>query len=125
MTRQQNPNLVLWLDLPVTNLDLAIAFYSAVLAQPLRDARPQSASATLQLSASGTGLTLIERAQSVAPAGAILPYFNCQGRLAQAVARAILHGGVVLQPIQSMEPFGQRAVIQDPDGHLMALHSAE
>ena len=125
MTRPQNPNLLLWLDLPVTNLDASIAFYSAVFEQPLRDARPRSASATLQLTASGSGLTLIERIRPVDPATGILPYFNCHGRLAQAVARAQLNGGVVLQPIQSMEPFGQRAVIQDPDGHLIALHSAE
>ncbi|MFT4675298.1 MAG: putative enzyme related to lactoylglutathione lyase [Reinekea sp.] len=125
MTQPQNPNLLLWLDLPVTNLDASIAFYGAIFDLPLRDARPHSASATLQFSGAGSGLTLIERAHRLEPTGAMLPYFNCQGRLAQAIARARLHGGVLVQPIQSMEPFGQRAVIQDPDGHLIALHSAE
>lgn len=116
-------NTLLWLDIGVTNLDRAITFYQALLNTQARDARPHADSATLQLSASGSGITLIK--QPEVALGSLTAYLNCNGRLKQALAQVKLNGGEVLQDIHSMEPFGVRAVILDSENNRIALHSAE
>lgn len=116
-------NTVLWLDVPVLDLDRAITFYQAVLNTTARDARPQQLSATLQFSPQGSGLTLI---QSEKVAGnSCVPYLNCHGRLDHAISQVRLQGGKVVQDKHSMEPFGIRAVITDSEGNQIALHSVE
>jgi len=125
MSSYKPANLVLWLDIPVVDLDRAIAFYQSVFDVDARDARPHSSSATLKLSPQGSGITLIlipEAAQSIS---GLTPYLNCNKRLAQSLSKVILNGGSILQDVHSMEPFGYRAVISDSEGNRIALHSAE
>ncbi|MEJ2043760.1 MAG: hypothetical protein P8X74_15485 [Reinekea sp.] len=120
----QAVNTVLWLDIPVLNLDRAIAFYEALLNIPARDRRPAMNSAAFQFAPIGSGFTLIE-VENRPPASGILPYLNCNGRLEQALSKVALQGGKVEQGRHSMEPFGYRAVIVDCEGNRLALHSAE
>ncbi len=115
-------NTVLWLDIAVMDLDRAINFYQCVLATSARDSRPAHASATLQLSPQGSGITLI--ATDNISSGTVTPYLNCHTRLEQALSQVIQNGGTVLQGKHSMEPFGFRAVILDTEGNRLALHSA-
>ena len=119
----QPVNTVLWLDIAVLNLDRAINFYQSILNIEVRDGRPATRSATIQLSAQGSGLTLIE-VNNLTP-GSITPYLNCHGRLDHAIGQVALNGGTVLQEKHSMEPFGVRAVVLDCDGNRIALHSAQ
>lgn len=116
-------NTLLWLDIAVTDMDRAITFYQALLNVPARDARPHSDSATLQLSANGSGITLIKHPEVMQ--GNMTAYLNCNGRLSQALAQVKLNGGKILQDVHSMEPFGLRAVILDSENNRIALHSAE
>lgn len=52
-----------------------------------------------------------------------LLYFNCQGRLDQAIAAVESHGGKVLQPRHQIGPHGFRALVLDSEGNRIALHS--
>ena len=52
-----------------------------------------------------------------------LLYFNCQGRLDEAVAAVGPNGGKVLQPKHPIGPYGSRAVVLDSEGNRIALHS--
>ena len=118
----QPVNTILWLDIAVIDLDRAINFYQSVMNVELRDGRPSTRSATLQLSNQGSGLTLIEVSELLP--GSLTPYLNCHDRLEQALSQVTLNGGTILQDKHSMEPFGYRAVILDSEGNRIALHSA-
>lgn len=115
-------NTLLWLDLPVLDIERAISFYQAVLDCPPRHQDAVAGNASFQLSAQGSGLTLI-RTDKITPS-LVTPYLNCHRRLDQALAKVRLHQGQILQDRHSMEPFGHRAVILDSEGNRMALHSA-
>jgi predicted enzyme related to lactoylglutathione lyase len=52
-----------------------------------------------------------------------LLYFNCQGRLEEAVAAVEPSAGKVLQPKHPIGPYGFRAVVLDSEGNRIALHS--
>ena len=54
--------------------------------------------------------------------GALL-YFNCQGRLDQAIAAVTPNGGKVLEPKHPIGPYGFRALVLDSEGNRIALHS--
>ncbi len=125
MADSQLVNLVLWLDIPVANLDRALTFYQALLNCDARDHRPNTSNASFQFSAQGSGLSLIEISDHSVNPTSITPYLNCQKRLAHATSQVTLHGGRILEDIHSMEPFGKRAVIEDSEGNRIALHSAE
>jgi uncharacterized protein len=53
----------------------------------------------------------------------VLLYFNCEGRLDQAIAAVAPNGGKVLEPRHPIGPYGFRAVVLDSEGNRIALHS--
>mgnify|MGYP000079552641 CR=1 FL=1 len=115
-------NPLVWLDIPVVDLDRAIAFYQTVLDWTLDDQRPQADMAVFRHSRGVVAVALIQ--QSTAPGGlGPLPYLNCHGRLKLAMAQVEPRGGIIEQPIHSLAPFGFRAVIRDSEGNRVALHS--
>jgi predicted enzyme related to lactoylglutathione lyase len=115
-------NTLLWVDIPVLDLDRAIAFYQSLFQLEARDFRPETPTATLQFSGQGSGISLIQTTDI--QTGSITPYLNCNSRLDEALAQVKLNGGKVLQDKHSMEPFGFRAVILDSEGNRLALHSS-
>lgn len=123
-------DLILWLDLPVIDLNRAITFYKEVLCLTPRDDRPHANTASFQFSPQGNGLTLIlttENSDTVSASTAIsgtTPYFACVNTLEATVSRAKLNGGTILQDVHSMEPFGFRAVVLDSEGNRIALHGS-
>lgn len=118
----QPVNTLLWLDLPVLDIDRAVTFYEAVLQCKANHISHSAGNASIQLTATGSGLTLI-RTDHV-ETSQVTPYLNCNGRLEHALTQVRLNGGKILQNVQSMEPFGVRAVITDSEGNRLALHSA-
>ncbi|HUE39737.1 MAG TPA: VOC family protein [Candidatus Binatia bacterium] len=114
---------VVWFDVPVTDLDRAVRFYGAVLEVEIRRERPDMPIAVLA-HAEGDVAGCLFRAQDDRPSdhGPLL-YFNVDGRLEEAVAAAIEHGGRVLQPPHAIGAFGHRAIVLDSEGNRIALHS--
>ena len=119
-----------WTDIPVTNLDRAIKFYSAVLAKEVRrlsESRmeygllpheEQNASGCLVVRGDSGGVD--NRPSANGP----LIYLSVEGRLDEAVETARKNGGKVLRARQKIGERGFRAVIIDSEGNRIALHTS-
>ena len=118
-----------WTDIPVTNLDRAIKFYSAALGRQVRKLseggmeygllphQEQNASGCLCIRADSGGVD--NRPSANGP----LIYLSVQGRLDEAVEAARANGGKVLRARQQIGEHGFRAVVIDSEGNRIALHS--
>ena len=117
-------NSVVWLDIPVLDLDRAIKFYSAVLGAPVKKEEFSGmALGILQHSGNDVGGCLVKTEKEKPSASGPLVYLNAQGRLDQAITAVTANGGSVLQPKHQIGPHGFRAVVLDSEGNRVALHS--
>jgi predicted enzyme related to lactoylglutathione lyase len=119
-----------WTDIPVTNLDRAIRFYSAVLGKEVKklsEARmeygllphgEQNASGCLCVRGDSGGVD--NRPSANGP----LIYLSVDGRLDEAVQAARANGGKVLRARQQIGEHGFRAVVIDSEGNRIALHTS-
>jgi predicted enzyme related to lactoylglutathione lyase/uncharacterized protein YndB with AHSA1/START domain len=123
-----NHNQIVWSDIPVKDLDRAIRFYSAVLGAPIKKEQHEGMSFAVlphadEHGVSGCLSTGCEGNRSEPSQNGPLLYFNCQGRLDQAVATVEPNAGKVLQPKHPIGPYGFRAIVLDSEGNRIALHS--
>jgi predicted enzyme related to lactoylglutathione lyase len=119
-----------WTDIPVTNLDRATKFYSAVLGKEVRRMseqgfeygllphEEQNASGCLCVSSDSVGDK--NQPSQTGP----LIYLSVEGRLNDAVKAAKANGGKILDGKQQIGPHGFRAMIIDSEGNRLALHSS-
>lgn len=124
MQRERAHSLV-WLDIPVRDLDRAMAFYNQILDWPIVDYRPHQPMAVLRTAGGAVSAALIKLEDALPGAEGPLPYFNCSNRLEHAVSRVRPSGGQVVREIHGLEPFGFRAIVIDSEGNRIALHSPE
>ena len=120
-----------WTDIPVTNLDRAIRFYSAVLGKEVRKLsegggpeygllphEEKNASGCLCVRGDSGGV------DNTPSANGPLIYLSVEGRLDEAVEAARANGGKVLRARQQIGEHGSRAVVIDSEGNRIALHSS-
>lgn len=115
---------VVWLDIPVVDLDRAIRFYSAILGENvLRHEFPNMAIGVIPHGENEIGACLFcDPARPPATEGP-LAYLNVKGRLDAAEAAIVPNGGQVLQSKHAIGPYGFRTVFIDSEGNRLALHS--
>jgi predicted enzyme related to lactoylglutathione lyase len=119
-------NQVVWVDIPVLDLDRAIRFYSSVLgAEVKKQEYPAFAIGLLPCNEGDVAgcLHLPEQDDNQPTARGILIYLNAQGRLDDAISAVETGGGKVLQAKHPIGPHGFRAVVLDSEGNRIALHS--
>jgi len=118
-------NQVVWVDIPVLNLDRAIRFYSAVLGSEIKKHEFPGGMALGHLPGGETdvsGCLFMKDGEKPSDHG-LLIYLNATGRLDQAIAAVEPNGGKILQPRHQIGPYGFRAIILDSEGNRLALHS--
>jgi predicted enzyme related to lactoylglutathione lyase len=119
-------NRIVWVDIPVTDLDRAIAFYAAMLGQAVtREGGPGFAFGLLPHEGQEVGGCLYLSGDDNAPSrrGPLI-YLNAEGRLAEALRAAESLGGELLQTAHPIGPHGWRAIVLDSEGNRVALHSS-
>ncbi|APV50075.1 glyoxalase [Betaproteobacteria bacterium GR16-43] len=115
-------NRTVWVDIPVADLDRAAKFYNAVLALPIHKVAANGVNFCVLDHGEGNGGCLIASKDAVTSKG-ILVYMNVNGRIRDAVAKAVANGGKVLEDTVAIGPHGFRAVVLDSEGNRIALHS--
>lgn len=117
-------NAVVWVDIPVLDLDRALKFYSAVLGTELAKTDYDGFSLGFLPGQSGDVSGCLFLAEESQPSDqGITVYLNCQGRLDEAEAAIEPNGGKVLKPKHQIGPHGYRVVLRDTEGNRLALHS--
>jgi hypothetical protein len=117
-------NTVVWVDIPVLDLDRAIGFYAAVLGKELHKVEYPGFAIGVLPGESGDALGCLFIADEVQPSSqGPLVYLNCEGRLEEAVGVVDSAGGKVLQDKHQIGQHGFRAIILDSEGNRIALHS--
>ena len=118
-------NRVVWVDIPVADLDRAVAFYSAVIGDAVtKVGGPGFMFGLFPHSGDDVGgcLYLPDNDNTPSATGPLI-YLNADGRLAQAVEAVTAHGGRVLQAVHQIGPHGWRAIVLDSEGNRIALHA--
>ena len=121
-------NAISWFEIPTTQLDLAQAFYEAVLGRPMRrEAMGPSQGAVFAYSAEGDGVggALLMGPSAPPPAsGGTLVYLDASPSLDAALQRVLAQGGAIALPRQALPPgMGFFAHITDLDGNRIGLHA--
>jgi predicted enzyme related to lactoylglutathione lyase len=118
-------NRIVWVDIPVLDLERAIAFYSAVLGSPVtKEGAPGFVFGLLPHSGNEVGGCLYSPDSNNSPStvGPLI-YLNAEGRLALAVRAVTAQGGQILQAVHQIGPHGFRAIVLDSEGNRVALHA--
>jgi uncharacterized protein len=117
-------NTICWTDIPVSNLDRAIDFYSAVIGTPVVRQSMQGNDFGLLPHAQDNVSGCLVQAQDNKPSEhGPLVYLSVEGRLDEAIQAVCKGGGAVLKDKHPIGPYGFRAVIRDSEGNRIALHS--
>ena len=118
-------NTICWADIPVTDLDRAITFYSAVLGKEVvkQSAGPNCEFGLLPHTEDNVAGCLAKMEDNKPSQTGPLLYLSVEGRLAEAADIARKNGGQVLVEPHPIGPHGHRAVIVDTEGNRIALHS--
>jgi len=117
-------NIVVWMDIPVTDLNRAKAFYSKVLNADLAVQKMEDMEfAVLPHVGDGVSGCLVVSTDNKPSRNGPLVYLSVNGRLDEAVRIVGDSGGEVIEPSHPIGPYGFRAIIVDSEGNRIALHS--
>lgn len=118
------PNQIVWVDIPVVELDRAIQFYSAVLGNKVKKEEFNGmALGILPHEGDDIGGCLTKDESYKPSVNGPLIYLNVEGRLDDALAAVEPNHGKIMQPKHQIGPYGYRAVVHDSEGNRIALHS--
>src|SRR5262245_14632221 len=117
-------NTFCWADIPVTDLDRAVRFYSAVLGSAVKKESAFGMEFGLlpHYETSVSGCLVTGKDQQPSLTGPLL-YLSVEGRLDDAIAQVRQLDGKVLQEKHQIGPHGFRAIVVDSEGNRVALHS--
>lgn len=116
-----------WVEIPVLDLERAMRFYQSVLGLPASEvyANEVRRVTILPTVSESAGVALNQTANFAPSNQGVLVYFRLDGDLQGALDRVAGAGGAIVAPKQLWEPGGFYAIVQDTEGNLFALNSAE
>ncbi|STY28559.1 Predicted enzyme related to lactoylglutathione lyase [Legionella wadsworthii] len=119
-------NTFCWTDIPVVDLDRAIAFYSAILNEPVQKFSEHGFEFGLlpHTEDNVSGCLCVIEGRKPSQDGPLV-YLNAEGRLDQAIDAVRQQKGTILKAKEQIGPYGHRAVIVDSEGNAVALYSKE
>ena len=116
-------NRVVWVDVPVKDLNRAMKFYKAVLANDVSKVEMPGMEFAVLDHQDGNGGCLVPGGDQISSTGGVLVYFNADGRIRAAAAEVETNGGKIVEPVHSIGPHGFRAILLDSEGNRVALHA--
>lgn len=117
-------NQIVWVDIPVVDLDRAIAFYSAILddAVEKQDVGKFTFGVLPHATTNVSGCLVPSPAAQIFTSGPLI-YFNVDGRLNDAITKTETNGGRIIEEKMTLGQYGYRVIIHDSEGNHIALHS--
>lgn len=116
-------NRVVWIDIPVLDLERAAGFYRGVLDAGVELVDAGDLKFAVIDHEEGNGGCLVPAEGTIQSEGGVLIYLNVDGRIRDAVAKTTELGGQVKHDVHSIGPHGFRAIVIDTEGNRVALHS--
>ena len=116
--------LINWFQIPVTDIDRAVKFYSAVCQTSLQrmdDERMKRA--FFPMDPESTGGELVQSPNDRPSADGVTIYLNAPDGVDAAVERAVAGGGSVCVPKMSIGEHGFIALVMDTEGNQIGLHA--
>lgn len=120
------PHVAVWFELPVQDLERAIGFYERVLGVTLRrETMPGARLAVFPYAKPAISGCLIDTPQMKPSRDGAAVYLNCDGRLAEVMARVAEAGGTLASPRIELPP-GMGAFVHaiDSEGNRVGFHDA-
>ena len=117
-------NAINWFELPATNFERAVKFYSEVLGAELQPMdNPQMKMAFFPTKENGVGGCVTHGNGNKPNAEGTLVYLNGGENLADKLSKVEKSGGKVVMPKTSIGEDGFMAIFLDTEGNRVALHS--
>lgn len=116
-------NRAVWFDIPVADLERAVAFYGAVLGIDVAKQSFGDVEFAVLDHGPGNGGCLVVKPDEVIGDKGLLLYLNVEGRIRDAEAQVRAHGGEVVEATHNIGPHGFRSIIRDSEGNRIVLHS--
>jgi uncharacterized protein len=128
-------NMIVWADIPVTDLERAMKFYSAVLQHEFTTvegmpgiglpAPEQPASEGMPQGAMPVAFDLAAVAANKPSVDGSTIYLNSYGDPEGMLQRAVAAGGEILMPVKDMGPMvGSIGFFKDSEGNRIGVHKA-
>jgi predicted enzyme related to lactoylglutathione lyase len=117
-------NTIVWVDIPVTDMDRARKFYATVLEAeiPLMDGANGDV-ALLPMEQGSVSGDLVRGENQRPGAGGVTVYLDSKGDPEGMIERAVAAGGAMLMPVASMgDMVGFIGFFQDSEGNRIGVH---
>lgn len=120
-------NVINWFNIPSTDFDRAVKFYSKVLdiqmmVMPGPDGFDMAFFSNPQ--DGGVSGAIGSNPQQEPAAGGTTIYFDVNGRLDDVMEKVTSNGGQVVMPSTSIGEMGNIALAMDTEGNLIGFHAA-
>lgn len=119
-------NSINWFEIPTRDMDKAVAFYEKTLGVTLKrevfGGMPHAIFPVEQLEKGVTG-ALVAAAPHLTPGTGVVIYLEAPDGVQASLARAKAAGAKEVMPHTAIGEHGWIAVVRDPDGNSVGLHS--
>jgi predicted enzyme related to lactoylglutathione lyase len=119
-------HVITWFDLPTTDFNRAVQFYSTILDSPVRvdDSMGTKLGFFPMEGREGVGGDIVPPSDDFKPSlGGTRVYLNCDRKLDEVLGRVKTAGGEIVQSKTHIGDPGFIAMIRDTEGNTIGLHS--